>query len=154
MSLDSPDPVRRPAPRRNGSRLAALSGALLLLSAVSLEAQTTRPGATTTLAADSVCYVPDRPLGDSTPGSQPQVWTDSAGINKPGGPTTCRKITAMQADSICNTASADSSTYLHGDRSAALRKPEFCNNQRMGAGVGNDTTRWPARPDSTKPRKP
>ena len=112
------------------------AGLLVWLGTTSLAAQST--GSTSTvLAQDTTCYTGAVPLGDSSQARQPQVWTDSAGLNKPRGPKNCGNMsrTAMQVDSACRATRAT------------------CP-QPMGAGVGSDGLKWQAPPDSVKPRKP
>ncbi|MEO8635908.1 MAG: hypothetical protein ABI587_11590 [Gemmatimonadales bacterium] len=139
-----------------------LAGLLLCLGATtSLSAQGTPGAEDSRLSADTACTIDARPLGDASRSGEPKVWTDSAGMNKPTGPRNCnRKRVAMQADSTCLAMSADSSTYLQGDRAAsgkaatpASRMHNPCP-QPMGAGVGADTTHWPVRSDSSRARKP
>lgn len=113
---------------------------------------------------DSTCMAEARPLGDSSRAGQVQTKTDSMGINKPTASKNCVQHASMPSDSSCMAMGADSSTYLKGDKASApstgapgkMRSGATRPNcsMPMGAGVGNDTTRWPTRADSTHIRKP
>jgi hypothetical protein len=86
------------------------------------------------------------------------------GTNKPTGAKNCVEHVSMPSDSSCMSMGADSSTYLKGDKASSapsgapgkMRSGATRPNCSlpMGAGVGNDTTNWPVRTDSTRIRKP
>jgi hypothetical protein len=112
---------------------------------------------------DTGCVDMSRNAGDATNKHLP---TDSAGLNRSGAGTNCRggSQMTMQADSVCQTSSADSVAYSAAEGTAKRKDgmagrvhqaaPRSNCVQGLGGGIGADSSMWHAPADTTTPQRP